>query len=140
MSSAAPRLKLAHLKGFPAEFEEDKIVTEHFIDASNEIISVIEQFGTIFYPIVKDMRNNATQLNTFYLQDIKRRKFIEDMILYDESRATHTWLLWLKRALEMVERFFWHILNDSEILNQKSDNLQPMIAMAYTEVLEVRKK
>lgn len=136
--SSAPRLKLAHLKGFP-ELNEDKIVTEHFIEAANEIIQVIEQFGTMFYPIVKDMRNNSTQLMTFYLKDVERRKYIEDMILYDESRSTQTWLLWLKRALEMIERFFWHILNDHEIINQKSDNLQPMIMMAYVEVLEVSK-
>lgn len=136
---SAPRLKLAQLKGFP-ELEEEKIVTEHFIEAANEIILVIEQFGTMFYPIVKDMRNNSTQLMAFYLKDIERRRFIEDMILYDESKATHPWLLWLKRALEMIERFFFHILNDNEIINQKSDNLQPMIVMAYTEVLEVVKK
>lgn len=134
--SSAPRLKLAHLKGFP-DLKEDKIVTEHFIEAANEIIAVIEQFGTMFYPIVKDMRNNSSQLMNFYLKDVERRKYIEDMILYDESRSTQTWLLWLKRALEMIERFFWHILNDDEIINQKSDNLQPMIMMAYVEVLEV---
>jgi hypothetical protein len=37
----------------------------------------------------------------------------------------------------MTERFFWHILNNDEIIKEKSDNLQPMIVMAYTEVLEV---
>lgn len=133
--SSAPRLKLAHLKGFP-DLNEDKIVTEEFIEAANEIISVIEQFGTMFYPIVKDMRNNSSQLMNFYLKDIESRRFIEDMILCEEAKAS-LWLLWLKRALEMIERFFWHLLNDNEIINQKSDNLQPMIMMAYTEVLEV---
>lgn len=133
--STAPRIKFAQIKGFPA-LEGEKILTEAFIDASNEIIAVIEQFGTIFYPVIKDMRNNSTQLRNFYLVDVERRKYIEDMILYDESRTAHVWLLWLKRALEMIERFFWHILNSNEIVNQKSDNLQPMMMMSYTEVLE----
>lgn len=130
------RLSLAHLRGFP-EFENDKIVTQTFIDASNEVISIIEQFGTFFYPIVSDMRNNSTQLMSFYEKDVERRKYIEDMILFDESNSSNVWLLWLKRALEMIERFFWHTLNDDDIINQKSDNLQPMIAMAYSEVLKV---
>lgn len=130
------RLTLAHVKGFP-EFENDKIVTQTFIEASNEVILMIEKFGTIFYPIVSDMRNNSTQLMSFYEKDVERRKYIEDMVLYDESSSSNTWLLWLKRALEMIERFFWHMLNDDDIVNQKSDNLQPMIAMAYSEVLKV---
>lgn len=130
------RLTLAHLKGFP-EFENDKIVTETFIEASNEVVSIIEKFGTIFYPIVSDMRNNSTQLMSFYEKDVENRRYIEDMILYDETNSSNIWLLWLKRALEMIERFFWHMLNNDDIINQKSDNLQPMIAMAYSEVLKV---
>lgn len=130
------RLSLAHLKGFP-DFENDKILTITFIEASNEVIAIIEQFGTIFYPIVSDMRNNATQLMSFYEKDASRRKYIEDMILFDESKSAHVWLLWLKRALEMIERFFWHLINDNDVINQKSDNLQPIIAKAYTEVLKV---
>lgn len=74
---------------------------------------------------------------SFYEKDVERRKYIEDMILFDESNSSNVWLLWLKRALEMIERFFWHTLNDDDIINQKSDNLQPMIAMAYSEVLKV---
>lgn len=131
------RLTLAHAKGFPAEFENDKIVTQTFIEASNEVILMIEKFGTIFYPIVSDMRNNSTQLMSFYEKDVERRKYIEDMVLYDESSSSNIWLLWLKRALQMIERFFWHMLNDDDIVNQKSDNLQPMIAVAYSEVLKV---
>lgn len=131
------RLTLAHLKGFP-EFENDKIVTETFIEASNEVVSIIEKFGTIFYPIVSDMRNNSTQLMSFYEKDVENRRYIEDMILYDETNSSNIWLLWLKRALEMIERFFWHMLNNDDIINQKSDNLQPMIAMAYSEVLKVK--
>lgn len=131
------RLSLSNLKGFPDDFENDKILTTSFLEASNEVIAIIEQFGTVFYPIVSDMRNNSQQLMSFYQKDVKTRKYIEDMVLYDESNSCHLWLLWLKRALEMIERFFFHLLNDSEIITQKSDNLQPMIAMAYKEVLKV---
>ena len=86
MSSSAPRLKLEQLKGFP-DFEDDKILTETFIEAANEIIAVIELFGTIFYPIVKDMRNNSSRLLDFYLKDVEKRKYIEDMILNDKSNV-----------------------------------------------------
>jgi hypothetical protein len=134
--SPQPRLTLAKLNGFPAEFDNGKIETFVFIEASNEVIGIIENFGTIFMPVVSDMRGNVENLLTHYKEDEERRKYIEDMILADESKMTHPWLLWLKRALELIERFFFFVLNDQQVIQEKSDNLRPMISQAYNEVLK----
>lgn len=132
-----PRLTLSKLKGFPHDFHQNgKISTVEFIFASNEVIGIIENFGTLFTPIVMDMRGNVDRLLAHHQQDENGRMYIEDMILSDEQKMTHPWLLWLKRALELIERFFWYVLNSADIINQKSDNLRPMISQAYDEVLK----
>lgn len=125
--SAAPRLNLATLNGFPNEIQDGKMETIAFIDASIEVIGIIENFGTLFSPVVNDMRGNVDQLLAFYERDKQNRRFIEDMILLDQDKLSHPWLLWLKRALELIERFFFYVLTDDDIIKQKSDNLKPMI-------------
>lgn len=82
------------------------------------------------------MRGNVEALHAHYHKDKESRKYIEDMILSDAQRETHLWLLWLKRALELIERFFWHVLNDDDVIRGKSDDLRPMISQAYNEVLK----
>lgn len=132
-----PRLQLAELKGFPELDASGKTVTMEFINAANEVIGIIENFGKLFMPIVHDMRGNTNQLLTLYQKDTDKRMYLEDMILTDQQGISNIWLLWLKRALQMVERFFWHILNDNDLVAQKSDSLKPMIVKAYAEVLKV---
>jgi hypothetical protein len=132
---SAPRLNFAQIHGFPDEFNEGKIETESFIDASAEVIGILESFGTLFTPVVSDMRGNVQQLKSHYEKDKDERKFVEDMILSDKSMATHPWLLWLKRALELIERFFFYVLQSEEVVKGKEDNLSPMIRKAYDEVL-----
>lgn len=111
-------------------------MTLSFIDASYEVIEIIDSFGKLFHPIVMDMRGNVDRLNDHFKQDEKSRRFIEDMILSDEDQVTHAWLLWLKRALEMMDRFFWLILNSEEVISEKTDNVKPMISQAYNEILK----
>jgi len=134
---AHPRLTLVSLNGFPEELHPSgKILTISFIEASSEVIGIIGSFGKLFTPVVMDMQGNVDRLKAHYQQDEKTRMFIEDMILSDKDQATHSWLLWLKRALEMIERFFWFVLNDDNVITQKTDNMQPLINQAYNEVLK----
>lgn len=124
-------------KGFPQEFHiSGKILTVEFLEASNEVIAALEKCGVLFIPLVLDMRRNANQLLAHYQKDETSRQFIEDMILSDEHRTTHTWLLWLKRALELIERFFWHVLNDTDVMTEINDDLRSHIGKAYDEVLK----
>lgn len=130
-----PRLALSKLRGFPAD-SSGKIETIAFIEASNEVIGIIESFGKLFSPVVNDMKGNVNNLLDHYQKDAESRKYIFDMILSDEQMATHPWLLWLGRALELIERFFWHVLSSDVIIKEQSDDLRPMISKAYDEVLK----
>lgn len=99
-------------------------------------MNVISRIYRIFpSQIVSDMRGNSSRLLVYYQKDEMCHRFIEDMILKDNDRTTHSWLLWLKRALEMMERFFWLVLNDDEVIKEKSDSIRPQISQAYDEVL-----
>ena len=133
--SVAPRLNFSQLNGFPGELQQDKILTITFLESSNEIITVIEKSGMIF-ATVSDMQGNVEQLRIHYEKDENGRKYIEDLIVTDVEKVSHSWLLWLKRALEAFERFFHHIMSDEEVLKGKSDDLRPAISKAYDEVLK----
>lgn len=133
----APRLTLSGLNGFPKDFEPNgKISTISFLTSSYEVIGIIESFGKLFSPITMDMKGNVERLQAHYKEDEVNRKFIEDMVLSDEHQVTHSWLLWLSRALEMIEKFFYLLLNDEDVLMEKNENLKPLINKAYDEVLK----
>lgn len=133
---SSPLLALSKVKGFPQDFHETgKILTIEFFEACNEVITELDKAGVLFKPLVADMRGNVNQLLEHYRKDESSRMFIEDMILRDEHRKTHTWLLWLKRALELLERFFWHVLNDTDVMTEITDDLRSHIGKAYDEVL-----
>lgn len=132
-----PRLSFAKINGFPENFSDDgKIETAKFIDASTEVVGIIESFGSLFSPISCDMKGNVDQLKAHYEKDVENRKFLEVMILSDASGATHSWLLWLKRALHLIERFFYYVLQCDDVVKGKNDNLRPMIIRAYDETLK----
>jgi hypothetical protein len=133
-----PRLSLKGLRGFPEEIDSSgKTLTLPFLEAADEVILIIESFGKLFTPIVMDMRGNSRQLLELYNKDPKSWIYLEDMALFAPEMNCRSWLLWLKRALELIERFFTYILVDEEILAQKSDNLSGHISKAYEEVLRV---
>lgn len=135
-----PRLRLSKCAGFPEKLEDNgKISTLKFIEASNEVIGIMESFGKFFTPVVSDMRGNTSQLLAVYQKDVEKYKYLEDMILCERGNCSaHLWLLWLKRALELIEKFFEYVMTDPDVINQKTDNLQPMIKRAYNEVLKVK--
>jgi Glycolipid transfer protein (GLTP) len=130
-------LRFSQLKGF-SSFDEKtgKICTKSFLESANEVIAIIATFGKLFKPIVSDMQNNSNQISKFYEMDPDSRRYLEDMVLNDEKKISHTWILWLKRALMLIERFFWYVIHDSDVISQKSENLQPMMSRAYEEVLK----
>lgn len=130
-----PLLEFGKLNGFPEGFDDGKIRTTEFLDASSEVIGMLEAFGKLFKPVVSDMRGNVDKLQNHYQKDEKERCFLEDMVLKDQAcdnNISRSSLLWLKRALEFIERFFWHIINDET----HSKALNSHIKSAYKETLQ----
>lgn len=133
----SPRLNLSTISGFPGNLESNgKISSISYFEASSEVIGIIENFGKLFRPVVQDMRGNLDRLLAYYHEDKKHRKYLEDMVLNDHFKVTHSWLLWLNRALSMIEKFFYLLLNDEDTLKENSDNITHLINKAYDEVLK----
>uniref|UniRef100_A0A8D8H5A2 Glycolipid transfer protein n=1 Tax=Culex pipiens TaxID=7175 RepID=A0A8D8H5A2_CULPI len=136
----APRIDFSKLKCFPElDGEKNKIVTKAFLESAQNVIDSIESFGILFSPIVKDMRGNVKRLEAKYNENDKAFHYLEDLILCDSkgneiSNAFDTvteGLLWLKRALEMIERFFRNMLDDTTC----SDNVKHLLKKAYEDAL-----
>lgn len=136
---AEPKIDFSKLKCFP-EIEspnDNKIITEAFIDSAYQVVESIESFGMLFSPIVKDMRGNVKRLEAKYKENNQKFYYLEDLILYDKDGNENTFdavtegLLWLKRALEMIEMFFRNVLNDTTC----SDNVKHHLKKAYEDAL-----
>lgn len=121
---------------FP-ELDDGKIDTFQFLEAAKCVVSLIDSFGKVFTAVVYDMHGNIQKLTCAYDENKERYSNLTDMILSEQQEggmvATDA-LLWLQRALHLVQRFFELILEDNE-LNKKSDDLSVFLTAAYRETL-----
>ncbi|XP_023166975.1 glycolipid transfer protein [Drosophila hydei] len=130
---ADARIQFKGLKGFPAT-EQDKIETQAFLNASKEIVTVIETFGKLFTPVIKDMNGNINKLTKVYGTDVLKYNYLEDMIVLNVNVDDYasTALLWLKRGLQLICTFFENIYNDA----QRKEALKPHLQDAYEKTLK----
>ncbi|XP_055615274.1 glycolipid transfer protein B [Toxorhynchites rutilus septentrionalis] len=136
--ASRPSIDFSKLQCFPEiESSNKKIITKSFLESASQVIDSIETFGMIFKPIVKDMRGNVKRLEGKYRINEQAFYYLEDMILYDEDGNRNSFdsftegLLWLKRALEMIEMFFRNVLDDTSC----SDSLKQHLRKAYDNTL-----
>lgn len=140
MSEIEARIDFSKLKRFPETDipnSNKKINSKAFLESAYQVVESIESFGRLFTPIVKDMRGNVKRLETKYKENEQTFYYLEDLILLDKDGNENTFdaiaegLLWLKRALEMIEMFFRNMLEDESC----SDNVKHHLRKAYEEAL-----
>uniref|UniRef100_A0A1L8EAT9 Putative glycolipid transfer protein n=1 Tax=Haematobia irritans TaxID=7368 RepID=A0A1L8EAT9_HAEIR len=127
------RIQFNQLKGFPPTID-DKVETEIFLAASNEIVDVIRSFGTLFTPVINDMAGNIAKIQKVYVKDCNKFKYLDDLIILNigvDNMAANA-LLWLKRGLQLVCTFFENIYNDAQNTEVVKKHLQD----AYEKTLK----
>ncbi|KAJ6634905.1 Pleckstrin likey domain-containing family A member 8 [Pseudolycoriella hygida] len=130
------RIIFSNLKGFPVLEDGSKINTQCFIDGAKEVVSLIESFGTLFMPVVYDMNGNIEKIHKIFVERALQTSYLEDLLLYELKYTVQSplmdSLLWLKRALELLEVFFRKVANDTTLEESLKDHLRE----AYTETLK----
>ncbi|XP_031625191.1 glycolipid transfer protein [Contarinia nasturtii] len=130
-----PRIMFTQLQGFQAIDEQGKVKTILFLNAAREIVSIIESFGKLFKPVVYDMNGNIDKLFKIYVQNEIDYMFLDDMLKSNEDKVqicARDALTWLKRALEMIEKFFSYVVADKNC----EENLKKHIEAAYAVTLK----
>ncbi|XP_046681085.1 glycolipid transfer protein [Homalodisca vitripennis] len=119
---------------------EGKIDTIQFLEAARGVVSLIDQFGNVFAPVKYDMSGNIEKLTQVYNTDLQRHGNLNDMVLLEHSTggilATDA-LMWLRRALHLIQRFFELILEDNNSTGGSTEELVVFLKMAYKETLNV---
>lgn len=140
MGELEARIDFSKLKRFPetdTQNNNNKIISKAFLESAYQVVESIESFGRLFTPIVKDMRGNVKRLETKYKENEQIFYYLEDLVLLDKDGNENTFdavaegLLWLKRALEMIEMFFRNMLEDESC----SDNVKHHLRKAYEDAL-----
>lgn len=140
MGEIEARIDFSKLKCFPetdTQNNNNKIISKAFLESAYHVVESIESFGKLFTPIVKDMRGNVKRLETKYKENEQTFYYLEDLVLLDKDGndnifdAVTEGLLWLKRALEMIEMFFRNMLEDESC----SDNVKHHLRKAYEDAL-----
>lgn len=140
MGEIEARIDFSKLKRFPetdTQNNNNKIISKAFLESAYQVVESIESFGRLFTPIVKDMRGNVKRLETKYKENEQTFYYLEDLVLLDKDGNENTFdavtegLLWLKRALEMIEMFFRNMLEDESC----SDNVKHHLRKAYEDAL-----
>ncbi|KAK0099122.1 hypothetical protein PV326_006586 [Microctonus aethiopoides] len=116
-----------------------KIDTNNFLTASRETLKIIEKFGKVFAPIKYDMQNNIEKIMSKYLTDKEKHLTIQDLILSEKitgkKLVASDALLWLMRALKMIQLFLERIVENSEI-GECTEDLVANIKDSYKDSLE----
>ncbi|CAD7090203.1 unnamed protein product [Hermetia illucens] len=132
-----PRIVMRKYTGFPQLEDEctTAVETLHLLDAAKEVVQAIESFGTLFSPVVNDMRNNIQKITTVYSKNPEKYRNLDELLRDEKSQQSiyaANALLWLKRALELISVFFYNIVNDKEEKNELKEALRD----AYDKTLK----
>lgn len=133
--SSEGKINLATFKGLPTS-PHDKTITEEFLDAAEEVIEIMSNFGAWMRPVTNDMKNNVNKIQNFYVQDKENRKYVEELVYTDLERTILLQILWLCRSLEFALKFLTYVASEKDIVCEKSNDVRPCIKRAYTEVLK----
>ncbi|XKL68013.1 hypothetical protein PGB90_003504 [Kerria lacca] len=122
---------------FP-QIEDNSIDTLEFLNASQGLVWLIEQFGFGFEPVRDDLRRNIEKLLKKYNENTEEYRCLMRMILQEsrkgEKNLTEN-LLWLRRGLSLMEKFM-SIFLQKEQMGVFDENMSSILNEAYEKSLK----
>lgn len=114
--------------------------TQQILDASRSVISLMGRFGKAFSPIIYDLDNIISKLNSIYHEDKENFAHFEFMILNSvrEGKANVSEnVIWLERLLRFWNVYLQMIIDDlAKGKAVVSTDWGELMKTAYTESLE----
>lgn len=120
-------------------FFEDgkKINITDFENACESVARILERLGTVFTPIVYDMKNCTATIRRIVLELYSNYEYLEDVILkekiQDKTDLADS-IVWLKRYMNFILNFFERIYARSKI-NAVPYNLDTFLNASYADIL-----
>ncbi|XP_030024743.1 glycolipid transfer protein [Manduca sexta] len=109
-SSTGGEIVFGNIKPFPPVVN-GKINIVSFLEAADDLVSLIERLGTVFAPVKFDMQGNIDKIKRFYQFD--ENSCLLELMLEEKNNGKETvaeGVLWLNRALLFFELVFLETL------------------------------
>ncbi|XP_063974920.1 uncharacterized protein LOC135161360 [Diachasmimorpha longicaudata] len=117
---------------------DGQIDTVKFLNASRNVIQIIDKFGKVFAALKYDMQNNIEKISQKYNTDKISYGTLQNLILMEKETGktgvAADALLWLARELKMIQILFDKMIK-GERTNLPTEDLLPKINEAYAEVM-----
>ncbi|CAG9585602.1 unnamed protein product [Danaus chrysippus] len=104
------RFNFNAIKSFPT-LVNDKINVLKFLEATSDLIMVVDRLGRVFAPVKYDMQGNVDKIKNNY--EYNEDSCLLELILDEYSKGKNTaaeGVLWLNRALLFFELLFQEML------------------------------
>ncbi|XP_015116447.1 uncharacterized protein LOC107040740 [Diachasma alloeum] len=117
---------------------DGQIDTIKFLNASRNVMQIIDKFGKVFAALKYDMLNNIEKISQRYNIDKISHATLQNLILMEKKTGKNAVaadaLLWLARELKMIQILFDKMIK-AERANVSIEDLGPKISEAYVEVM-----
>ncbi|XP_026742873.1 glycolipid transfer protein [Trichoplusia ni] len=118
------------IKHFPS-VENGKVNIVKFLDASTDLVAVVERLGTVFAPVKFDMQGNIDKVKKLYKYDAD--SCLLELMLDEKARGkpiAAEGVLWLNRALLFFELIFKEVLSHLQA-NNYDVHMREIFTVAY---------
>ncbi|CAB3236489.1 unnamed protein product [Arctia plantaginis] len=120
------------VKHFPAVIDE-RLNIMAFVEASLDLVAIVERLGTVFTPVTVDMQGNIDKIKKSYKYD--ENSCLLELMLDEKAKGETTaaeGVLWLNRALFFFELIFIEIINKLKDQIPPNDvNMKEIFTKAY---------
>lgn len=119
-----------NMKHFPPVIN-GRINIAEFLEASSDLVCLVDRLGTVFAPVKFDMQGNIEKIRKYFKCD--KNSCLLELMIEEASNGKNTaseGVLWLNRALLFFELVFGEIIEHLKS-NNHDVNMKKVFTVAY---------